>query len=861
MLKLNKLFKKSVSLSSDHFMHQHFKEMMRFLARTKLNKASAKRLRELPWYLVVGARNSGKTNLLSQSELDYILQKRSKSKVSTQSKTQQPEWWATREAVMVDVPGQFWQAQTQEQQATWHEFLKLIQQHRCPLAGIVVTLSAEQLTTHWNKANKQQYRNLAKRLGQLANAFKQPSRCYLVITHMDTVPGFTDYFATLDAQQRQQPWGFDCPHQTKEPIEQIIAAQFQAFVTRLHQAMVPQLHRQRDPAKRDRLQRFPSQLEQCQAALFAWAKQCYTSFSSNSAMHFAGIYFTSSQQSETKTLEESDEVSQRFELQAYKPMQQNYWKSQSYFVTNFFKQVVFNSSTTIKVKSSWHSALSARVAIMLMAFILLAGTSFYLYQFQARFRSIAAIQQTLNNYEMIEQQLADKSSEVTLSDITRTIRILHQIQQAVIYFSHQTDSWFTPLHTRSLRYDLKINSVYQKAMERTLIPQLLALSERDLKVIQFTQSMSGKLTSEHLIQAYQSAQVYLMLLQPKYLKGSVIESWLLAKSDDKQQQNTFKLVSKLLHEKALKQWPHLHQVISLAQIQSWFKPYRVADLIYLQMKQAVDMSAIESQPLLGSYRSRFNEESQQLIIPGLFLPSQRTAMFALMKTIIHHVYEGPWMIHQLHLTLPKAEHLEQQVLAHYWQDYISVWQSMLAKLKLQPFHSLQQAALMLEQFADQKQSPLYDLSARMTKALSLATEQNDQVLVEEAMSWESTLSAIQKVQQQLATMAHRTNTAKSAYEYARKRLIDPSKQEALAALREMAETSSQPTKKILLELVEKSWQVILENASRYLNAVWITRVYPFYAERLSGRYPLLQNANQEITLSDFTRFFGPRRYS
>ena len=873
MFKLHKFLKqKKARLSSQLQFKNHFHDMMRFMARTKLVNSSADRLGELPWYLVVGASQSGKTSLLNHSGLKYILRKESKGSVSMQAKSQQPQWWATREAVLVDVPGQLWQAKTSQQKKSWQEFLHLIKRYRCPIAGIIITISAQTLLRELSGRNNEAAARhvLLARLQQMAALIKHSCHVYLVVTQCDVVPGFSDYFATLDVAQQQQPLGFYCPKKSKNSFETMFYERYQQFIKRLHQGLITQLHRQRDPNKRDAMQRFPVQLEQCQTPLLTWVKQCYTSMSSNVNMQFSGVYFTSSAQDPAATSKSEDEVSKHFALQVYEPKLSYLRQSKAFFITQLFQQVIFNTPVPQGLCSPWRRALSAQGAMVLLLTTIVMGVIFGLYQFQTKFRAVTSLQHAFSRYAALVQ--GHKPEVIDIASIHETVNVLSQMNTAIRRYAQKTHSIVHSLGTQQARYDVKTKQAYQQAIEQTLIPQLIQLASQQLqqRVSSVGHAAQAKFLAENDIASlYRDVKAYLMLVHPKKLQATFIIHWLQSLEPHKsgKYQHTWQHLASMLQQDRLLEGGVVSVKAPMVQVLKLLRPYSVADLMYFQIKQEVLAStayANISAPIPSWFAT------QETVVPPMFQVTYTPMILEFIKYRVNEFPSEQWLLAQLHLRAISQEELAQKLTNHYWQDYLHSWHQAITQFKLPAINSLQEAITVLTQFADVKTSPLKVLSQEVCHVLERVPERylvKDTIFnlaqlkaysqTEPSTVWQSTLNVVQQLQEVVGELAQAADSAQAAYIYAKKRFTHPATQDAFAAIRMVAQTAPQPIQRILEQLADQSWQAVLSSATHYVNSVWKTNVYPYYAEHMRGRYPFTKEAKQALDLKDFSAFFSP----
>lgn len=80
-----------------------------FLKKTTVAKFSKSvRLHEIPWFLLIGPNGSGKTTLLANSDNNFVLQRQfQNTNLHNIPPTENCDWWVTREACIIDVPGKY----------------------------------------------------------------------------------------------------------------------------------------------------------------------------------------------------------------------------------------------------------------------------------------------------------------------------------------------------------------------------------------------------------------------------------------------------------------------------------------------------------------------------------------------------------------------------------------------------------------------------------------------------------------------------------------------------------------------------------------------------------------------------------
>lgn len=174
--------------------------------------------------MVVGSPGDGKTTALLNTGLQFPLaeQMEQTSRILTVpgGGTLHCDWWFTNEAVLIDTAGRYARhddggeaSAAQRNAGEWQGFLGLLRKHRpgAPLNGVILTLNVADLTAQ-SPAERGGLRRSAGATGRTARDPGIRFPVYLVVTKMDLLPGFSEYFRTLTSHLRAQIWGFTLPY-------------------------------------------------------------------------------------------------------------------------------------------------------------------------------------------------------------------------------------------------------------------------------------------------------------------------------------------------------------------------------------------------------------------------------------------------------------------------------------------------------------------------------------------------------------------------------------------------------------------------------------------------------------------------
>src|SRR4029077_15372780 len=107
------------------------------------------------------------------------------------------DWWFFEQCVVLEVAGRYL-SQTDEAAdgAEWRRLLGLLRRTRWrePLNGVVVTLTAEDLAGRPTERLAEEAGQMRRRLDELGRELGIVFPVYLLVTRLDTIPGFTRFF-------------------------------------------------------------------------------------------------------------------------------------------------------------------------------------------------------------------------------------------------------------------------------------------------------------------------------------------------------------------------------------------------------------------------------------------------------------------------------------------------------------------------------------------------------------------------------------------------------------------------------------------------------------------------------------------
>lgn len=320
--------------------------------RSRFKDASAalgSRIDDLPWYVFIGAPGSGKTTALLNSGLKFLSPSASTgSAVAGVGGTRNCDWWFTEEAVLLDTAGRYTTQDSHRKAdaAAWLGFLALVKEFRRdrPFNGAFVTASASDLML-WTKPERAKFSgHVRMRLAELYAALGTRFPVYLLVTKIDLLAGFLEFFDEYDAEKRGGIWGSTFELEV-DPVtlEQRYAREFEPLEARLNAEMLVRLHEERDLQRRAAIYRFPQQFHPVGPLVGEFVGQAFTAMVDHRAPQLRGVYYTSGTQQGSPIDRVLGTLARTFGLERARSAERG-GTGKSYFISKLLREVVLREA-------------------------------------------------------------------------------------------------------------------------------------------------------------------------------------------------------------------------------------------------------------------------------------------------------------------------------------------------------------------------------------------------------------------------------------------------------------------------------------------------------------------------------------
>lgn len=351
----------------------------------------------LPWYLVVGPQDSGKTSLLADSDMKFpISHLLGLDSYKTVRATATPQYWVTNEAVIFDLPGSWLtfddkpfepgdggEAKPTREQRLWSAFSELLVEHRPrrPLNGVILTFDGVELVRATNETRGNLSAAVHGRLVDLVEKLGTRFGVYVLINKLDRFAGFREYFQLLSKPERLAPFGFvfkvnDEAH-ADAWVEEFSSAHAN-FMAKVNDDLVDRLYAQRDGATRKAIYAFTREMSSFGATLREFLAACCHSDRFSTPPMIRGVFYTSTRQEGVPFNALLTRISGEYQLPA--PILPAYsGLSGPYFVGRLFPQTIFREAGLAgdnkvverrKVVAVNATGLAAALALVTMGFYL-----------------------------------------------------------------------------------------------------------------------------------------------------------------------------------------------------------------------------------------------------------------------------------------------------------------------------------------------------------------------------------------------------------------------------------------------------------------------------------------------------------
>lgn len=359
------------------------RDLDRSLGLLQANLKGRNALYQLPWYLMLGQENAGKTSFVNRSSQNFSLT--AEAKAGSQRMHEDPDriyridWWMGDQAVLIDPPGELISQPRvpmstehdghpggAEYSATplavaqvalpedlhprlWNSFVDWLGRNRSrrPLNGVVLIVSLVTLLNQQPSDRKALASLLRARLAELSRQLGTRPPLYVVLSKFDLLEGFEPLFARLPKSVREDIFGFTFTLDSLQRYDawrDELGERYDEFLKRLNEQVFDALADVSELAQREALYSLVRQLTGMRPLLLEFLTDILGSDRYVTPALPRGVFLSSVYQQGVLTNAFVASASQNYDIREPVPTMHPSGRAMVYFAQQLFQRVIYPES-------------------------------------------------------------------------------------------------------------------------------------------------------------------------------------------------------------------------------------------------------------------------------------------------------------------------------------------------------------------------------------------------------------------------------------------------------------------------------------------------------------------------------------
>ena len=868
----------------------------------------------LPWYLVMGLENAGKTSLINRSGQDFTFSSILKSSGEGSKNAYSFDWWVGDSSVLIDPDGELLTQGKNVSDPTsdgvmekrlWEHFIHWLERTRSrrPLNGIVLALDVSKLATSTIYERKAFATILRSRIRELMETLSTRLPVYVTLTKLDLLYGFEPFFKNYTKEQREEVLGFtfslssvdDHDNWMKEFDEE-----YEEFISRVNAILPHIVAKNMSDEDRNAVYSFTRQISGLKDILSVFFQDALSSDQFSTSALVRGVYFTSVYQQGVPTNAFDDASSRRYGLTHAINSAQNAKNSTMFFTKNLFNNIIYPeaglASDNFRVsKQKKRIILLSTVSCSIISLILIGSWHRYY------LKNIEQADAVLSKVNLYMEEYPTDMDLLSQNDI---LPPLNTIRDATLEFGFFRDK---PRYISDLglyqghAIGPQVEMTYLNLLEYRYLPSLMMELVADLKKAETDENKLSILRVYRMLVDKNGRYDEFVLnyfsrkWQVKYSGNKAIQDKLLQHLEYALQHTDLygaRLAGDQNADKVLRPYDKL-----IATTQDGLSSLAIDERVYRNLKLSAQTALgadLNIRTLVGpSFNLVFDEReigSDKLNVPKVlskegfksyFLPqSESVSDLALIDS---------WVLGQndnAQFSKADKQALKERIRDSYVSDYTNTWRNVLNEIDIKNFSNISEAVDVLDNLTgngkplqrllttlrdntklypelpeageareEMLKSASYNLSSRLNAPfaeLNRIVESNDG----QPAYIDELLLSIEQLRTYLAAIQDAPDMGRAALETTKSRAslnsVDP-----IYTLSRVATGLPKPLDSMMSKLADESWYVIKQEAIRYLEVRWHDDIYKVYEQKFAGRYPFDPSSSRDVSLQDFEEFFAP----
>ncbi|TVO35879.1 type VI secretion system membrane subunit TssM [Vibrio algivorus] len=907
--------KREQELKSDPFLQSEERqelELNQVMQTMKSNLNKSNYLYSLPWYLVLGLENAGKTSLINRSGQSFVFSSVMRASHLKSGNPYSFDWWIGDESVLIDPDGELLtqgglgnDVDPELSRRLWVHFTRWLEKtrNRRPLNGIVLAIDIAHLAKS-KESERKAYANLLRtRLRELMETLSTRLPVYVSFTKFDLLHGFEPFFRSYTKEQREDVLGFTFSLDSVNDLDHWLTeymAHYDEFVARINAAIPHIMVNLTNSEERNAVYSFTRQLAGLKDTIYRLLDEVLGSDQFSTSPLVRGVYFTSVFQQGVAINAFDNATSRRYGLRHAINTAQHAKNSTIYFTQKLFNQIVYPeaglASDNFKVAKKKRRIIFTSVLVCSVASLLLISA--WQRYYSVNVSRADRVLQKVNEYQAL---ISGNHGMLSHKDM---LEPLNKIREATLEFGffrdkldYVSDLGLYQGHT----IGPKVEETYLNLLEYKFLPLLMADVIQDLN---HAQSDEEKLTA---------LRVYRMMVDAsgrhsEFVLDYFAKSWQRQFTGQRKTQNQLleHLDYAMQHTDLTKDRKEGNEAadqlmapydLLISRVQNELGRMPNEERVYRNLKLSAKTllgPAVNLRNLIGPvfdivYQEGRSSDSSLYIPKFLTKEGFESYFMPQSESVSKLALIDGWVLGQsstAEFSEEDKRELRAKIRDLYVADYTNTWRQALNHLDIKRFSDINEAVTIVDNIMGNLE-PVQRLlktvdtntnffaalpdDAAAKEALIKSPKFNVASMIDKPFSDLNSLSypngdnpayiqevldVVGQLHDYLKAIQDSPNVGMSALNATKERVklqsIDP-----IYTLRRVASGLPNPLNRMMKTLSDQSWYVVKKEAIRYLEVRWQDDVYKPYQEKLAGKYPLSPSSKQDVALSDFEAFFAP----
>lgn len=869
-------------------------------------------LYSLPWYLVLGLENAGKTSLINRSGQNFALSSVMRASGQKSENPYSFDWWIGDESVLIDPDGELLTQGNRNEEndgelerRLWLNFVNWLEKTRSrrPLNGVVLALDISHLATS-TASERKAYANLLRaRIRELMETLATRLPVYITLTKLDLLYGFEPFFKHYSKSQRDEVLGFTFSLESVDNLDHWLeefSKDFGQFVSKINELFPYAAAEPLEQEERDAIYSFSRQMSGLQDILKEFFQDALSSDQFSTSALVRGAYFTSVYQQGVPSNAFVDSASRRYGLSHAVNKAQNAKNSTVYFTQQLFSNIIYPeaglASDNFRVAKQKRRLMGLSFAACMVASVLLVGTwhRYYL----TNVNQSDAVLTKVNEYK------AQYPSNLSLASQKDILEPLNKIRQATLEFGffrekprYISDFGLYQGHT----IGPMVEDTYLNLLENRFLPLLMAdvvvalkqakNEEEKLAVLRVYRMMvdkSGRYKDyvlDYFGKYWQGA-----FAGQKQVQGELLEhlDYAMRHTDlasAREQGDEFA-------EQVMKPYDS-----TIAKVQAELSSMPNDQRVYRNLKlnaQTVLGPSISVRNLVGPIFDVVFEE--RVANSSLYIPQMLTKegfenyFMPRSESVSELALIDGWVLGQTktaQFSEADKQVLREKIRNLYVADYVNTWRAALNDIDMKYFGDINDAVMVLENLTGNVE-PMQRLlrtlanNTQVIAGLDPDSEADEGLLKSAKYKVASNiqspfaelnlllkpvgkqpayisevLASVDELKTYLKAIQESPDVGMAALDATKARVklvsADP-----IYTLKRIASGLPRPLDSMVAKLADESWYVVKQEAIKHLEVRWYEDVYEPYYTKLASRYPFDSKSTKDVALEDFESFFAPQ---